>query len=120
MTVKIMTFTNEEALKAAQAKFRWTDCAWEEGGFWELHTVFESYSLPLYERWLKTATREQIEFCDKAYAYAEEHYDEGGDEIAEAYAPDELVEAFADMDAIKRAVKDRDDNHEWHNLGMFQ
>lgn len=111
-------FTDTEALAAAEEKFRCLDTAAEGDGVWSLNVVFKSHSLPLYEEWLKTATRDQIEFCDAAYAYAEEHYEVGGDEIVGAYAPDEVVEAFPTMDAVKNAIGFNDDD-DWYQLEMF-
>ena len=61
----------------------------------------KSSTLSIYERWLETATTEQIEFVDAAYKVCEDNYENGGDTICECYTPSEVIEDFSSLNEVK-------------------
>lgn len=60
-----------------------------------------SYTLPMYDKWLKTATPEQVELVDAIYKECEDHYEHGGDEIVECMCPSEVLEEFESVKEAK-------------------
>ena len=58
--------------------------------------MLQSQTINIYEKWLQTASQEDIEFVDAIYRECEEHYDDGGDTVVECMSPAEVLEAFRD------------------------
>jgi len=54
----------------------------------------KSGTLKIYDKWLSTATPEQIELVDSIYHECEQHYNAGGDVVCECYSPDQIIEEF--------------------------
>lgn len=54
--------------------------------------------IKLYEKWLKTATPEQVAHVDAIYHECERHYNDGGHWVVETYTPEEILADFSSMD----------------------
>ena len=69
----------------------------------------KSGTLGIYNKWLATATPEQVAFVDAIYHEAEENYSRGGDEIVECYDPEEVLAYFKNLKVKKfcKAVVER-------------
>ena len=65
----------------------------------------QSGTLGLYDEWLATANEGQIAYVDAIYHEAEENYSRGGDEIVECYDPEEVLESFKNVGAVKKFCK---------------
>ena len=63
-----------------------------------------SNTLPVYKKWLKTATPEQIVIVDRVYTLCEEHYGAGGDTIVECYSPTEILDLYTQYDTVDELV----------------
>lgn len=60
-----------------------------------------TFTLSLYDDWLKTATPEQIALVDSIYAACEAHYEQGGNLIVEALEPAEVLQQFKSIEEVK-------------------
>ena len=61
----------------------------------------QSRTLPIYKKWLETASRERVEFVDSVYALCERNYENGGDVVVESMSPAEIVDDFDSLDDAK-------------------
>lgn len=78
----------------------------------------KSKTIPIYKKWLSTATPTQIEFCDQVYAICEENYENGGDRVVECWDPPSILDFFKDRDieqvrAYCGLVVEQRDNARW-------
>ena len=51
-----------------------------------------SQTLPIYKKWGQNACPEAIAHVDLVYQIAEAHYEKGGDEIVECFAPNDILD----------------------------
>jgi hypothetical protein len=61
----------------------------------------KSRTLPIYKKWLATATEEQIEYVDKVYALCELNYNVGGDSVVECVDPDDVRWLFLNIGEVR-------------------
>jgi hypothetical protein len=51
----------------------------------------KSTTLPIYKKWLATATVDEIEKVDAIYAACEQHYEQGGHWVVETHEPADIL-----------------------------
>ena len=64
----------------------------------------KSGTLGIYKKFLESSSQEAIEFVDSVYAFCEEHYDAGGDNVVECMEPSEVVDEFSNLDEVKAYI----------------
>jgi len=71
---------------------------------------------PFAQLWAKSAEPEAVALVDEIYAAAEEHYNQGGDQIVECFTPDEVLSTFRSVEEAKEhcnILTDRAKDQRW-------
>ena len=76
-----------------------------------MNTNYNSNTIRCYKHWLfAVRDSDSVAFVDSVYAFCEEHYSQGGDEIVECFTPTEILKEFDTLNDVKAFIRIRLDN----------
>ena len=64
----------------------------------------KSNILPIYKKWLATASVKDVKYVDSVYCFCEKHYEAGGDNIVECYSPEAILAEVPTLDIAKEIM----------------